>query len=65
MIARKDYSFFRLNNQINYRNPQGARRGLMREAGCIMGPIINEEAKILFVFLHIEINKLHFIYRGL
>jgi hypothetical protein len=50
MIAQKDYSFFRLNNQINYRNPQGARRGLMREAGCIMGLIINEEAKTLFVF---------------
>ena len=36
----------------------------MREAGGIIGPIINEKAKTLFVFLHIEINQLYFIYWG-
>jgi len=36
----------------------------MREAGCIMGLIINEKAKDLLVFLHIEINKLYFRYWG-
>ncbi len=36
----------------------------MREAGGIIGPIINEKAKNLFVFLHIEINKLYFRYWG-
>jgi len=62
MIAQKDYSFFGLNNQINYRNTESARRGWMREAGGIIGPIINEKAKTLFVFLHIEINQLYFRY---
>jgi len=33
----------------------------MREAGGIIGPIINEKAKTLFV-LHIEINQLYFRY---
>ena len=36
----------------------------MREAGGIIGPIINEKAKNLLVFLHIEINKLYFRYWG-
>ncbi len=64
MIAQMDYTFFRLNNQMNYRNPKSARRGWMRVAGGIIGPIINDKAKTLFVFLHIEINQLYFRYWG-